>query len=155
MLDQPSQQRTSGLQGNSRLLLQEVFEGPRKSVHRLNSTFDLFVALLSPLGGASGTISILDSVTEGNNAGLHHHPLARCTTTSCAATRALCAILSITLNFKFCTSPFPTLSVGVLNPLDEFCSALVSQLWTQHPPTKHGQHNQSQSSNRFSLPIQR
>ena len=32
MLNQPSQQRTSRLQGNSRLLLQKVFEGSRKSV---------------------------------------------------------------------------------------------------------------------------
>ena len=37
MLDQPSQQRTSRLQRDSRLLFQEVFEGPRKSVHMLQA----------------------------------------------------------------------------------------------------------------------
>ena len=47
MLDQPSQQRTSRLQRDSRLLFQEVLEGPRKSVRRLNSTFDT-VVLASP-----------------------------------------------------------------------------------------------------------
>ena len=74
VLDQPSQQRTSRLQRDSRLLLQEVFEGPRKSAHRLNSTFDLSVALALAFGRCFrhnlAVPTILDSVTEGNNAGL-------------------------------------------------------------------------------------
>ena len=74
MLDQPSQQRTSRLQRDSRLLFQEVFEGPRMSVHRLNSTLDLSVALALALGRcfrqSLAVSTILDSVTEGNNDGL-------------------------------------------------------------------------------------
>ena len=41
--------------------------------------------------------------------------LSMAATTLHAATRGLCS-LSITLNFKFCTSPLWTLSVGVFNP---------------------------------------
>ena len=74
MLDQPSQQRTSKIQRNSRLLHQDVFEGPRKSVHRLNSTFLLSVALALALGRCFrhnlGMPNVLDNVTEGNNAWL-------------------------------------------------------------------------------------
>ena len=74
MLDQPSQQRASRLQRDSRLVLQEVFEGPRKSVHRLSGTFDLSVALALALGRCFrhnlAVPTILDSVTEDNNAGL-------------------------------------------------------------------------------------
>ena len=69
-----AQQRTSRLQRDSRLLFQEVFEGPRKSVHRLDSTFDLSVALALALGRCFrhnlAVPTIIDSVTEGNNAGL-------------------------------------------------------------------------------------
>ena len=68
MLDQPGQQRTSRLQRDSRLLLQEVFEGPRKSVHGMNSTFDLSVALALALGRCFryqfAIPTILDSVTD-------------------------------------------------------------------------------------------
>ena len=45
LLHQPSQQRTSRLQSDFRLLLQEILEGSRQSVHGLDSTFDLSVAL--------------------------------------------------------------------------------------------------------------
>ena len=56
MLNQPGQQRASGFQGDTRPLLQEVFESSRQSMHRLaRSTSPLL--LLSPLGDASGTIS--------------------------------------------------------------------------------------------------
>ena len=72
MLDQPSQQRTSRLQHGSRLLFQEIFEGPRKSVHRLKSTFDLSVALTLALWRCFrhnlAVPTIIDSVTEGNDA---------------------------------------------------------------------------------------
>ena len=55
MLNQPGQQRASGFQGDTRPLLQEVFERSRQSVHRLaRSTSPLL--LLSPLGDAPGTI---------------------------------------------------------------------------------------------------
>ena len=57
MLEQPSQQRTSGLQRNPRFLLQEVFEGPRQSVHRLKARLASELLLLSPLRESSGTIS--------------------------------------------------------------------------------------------------
>ena len=74
MLDQPRQLRTPGLQDNSRLLLQEVFAGSRKSVHRLNRTLDFSVALALALGRCfrhnHAVPTILDSVAEGNNAGL-------------------------------------------------------------------------------------
>ena len=74
MLDQPSQQRSSRLERDSRLLCQEVFEGPRKSVHRLNSTCDPSVVLALALGRRFrhnlAVPTILDSVTEGNIAGL-------------------------------------------------------------------------------------
>ena len=73
MLDQPSQQRTLRLQRDSRLLFQEVFEGPRKSVHRLATRSTSPLLLLSPLGDASGTISpcqLFLTAPEGNIAGL-------------------------------------------------------------------------------------
>ena len=74
MLNQPGEQRTSRLQGNSRLLLQKVFEGSRKFVHRLNSTFDLSVTLALALERCFrhkfAVPTIPDSVTEGKNAGL-------------------------------------------------------------------------------------
>ena len=64
----------SRLQGDSKLLLQEVFGGPRKPVHRLSSTFDLSVAFALSLARCFrhnlAVPTILDSVTEGNNAGL-------------------------------------------------------------------------------------
>ena len=73
MLDQPNPQRTSTLQRDSRLLFQEVFGSSRKSVHRLNSTFELSVPLALALGRCFrhnlAVPTILDSVTEGNNAG--------------------------------------------------------------------------------------
>ena len=74
MLNQPCQQRTSRLQRDSRLLLQGVFEGFGKSVHRLHSTFDLSVALALALGRGfryNFTMpTILDSVTESDNVAL-------------------------------------------------------------------------------------
>ena len=74
MLDQPSQQRPPGLQRNSRFLVQEVFEGPRKSVHRLNGTLNFSIVLALALGRRFrhnfAMPTFLDSVTESNNAGL-------------------------------------------------------------------------------------
>ena len=71
MPDQPGQQRASGFRSDSKLLFQEVLEGPRKSVHKLHSTFDLSVALALALGRCFrlnlAVPTILDSVTESNN----------------------------------------------------------------------------------------
>ena len=50
MLNQPGQQRASGFQSDSRLLFQEIVEGPRKSMHRVDSTLDLSIAFSLALG---------------------------------------------------------------------------------------------------------
>ena len=50
MLNQPGQQWAPGSQSDSRMLFQEVLEGPRKSLHRLNSTLDLSIPVALPLG---------------------------------------------------------------------------------------------------------
>ena len=74
LLNQTSQQRTSRFQCDSRLLRQKVFESSRKSVHRLDCTLDLSIALALALGRCFrhtlAVPKILDSVTEGNNAWL-------------------------------------------------------------------------------------
>ena len=61
MFDQPSQQRTPRFQRNSRILLQEFFEGPRKSVHRLNGTLNFSIALRMTTFGTFKTFGAFET----------------------------------------------------------------------------------------------
>ena len=71
MLDQPEQHWALGFQSDSGLLFQEVLEGPRKSMHRLDRTLDLTVTFALALGrGFRHNIAvptILDGVAKSDN----------------------------------------------------------------------------------------
>ena len=71
MLNQPGQQWASGFQSDSRMLFQEVLEGPRKSLHRLNSTLVLSITLALALGKDFrhnfAVLTVLDGVAKSDN----------------------------------------------------------------------------------------
>ena len=71
MLDQPSKQRASGFQCDSRPRFQEVLEGARKSMHRLDRALDLSITFALALGRIFwhnfAVPTILDGIAKSDN----------------------------------------------------------------------------------------